>query len=157
MKRIRLGNNRGVVIVDNEDYEELSKYKWSLHGCYEHNKYAYRKINGKSVMMHRVIMNPPSNMVIDHINGNGLDNRKANLRICTATQNKANNFSHLKGKLSKYKGVSLDHGLWIASIVNGNKKIRLGWFRDEKDAAMAYNEAASKYRGEFARLNIIGE
>lgn len=106
--------------------------------------------------MHRFIMNAQKGQIIDHINGNGLDNRKENLRFCTHRQN-AYNLITGTNKTSKYKGVHLlkNNGLWCVQIKIPNKRIRLGNFEREDDAALAYNEAAIKYFGEFACLNKI--
>lgn len=147
-------------IVDAEDYEWLIKWKW----CYHHWGYAVRterqKINGKkkdkTIMMHRLIMDTPKGMDTDHIDTNKLHNWRSNLRVATRTQNKQNT-NKRKGATSRYKGVCLKTGQikWTAQIFIGNKKIHLGLFDSELDAAKAYNAAAPKYFGEFARLNAI--
>ncbi len=107
--------------------------------------------------MHREIIHPPGHLVVDHINHNGLDNRKANIRPATRSQN---NFNRLivkrEDSSSKYKGVSWRKRKmrWHARIhVNGEYKF-LGYFKDEIHAAKAYDEAAKKYHGEFAVLNF---
>jgi hypothetical protein len=104
--------------------------------------------------MHRVILNAPKGLMVDHINHDTLDNRKENLRIVTNQQNTFN--QKLKNHSSKYKGVTWNSNSekWCARIRH-NKPIYLGLFKDEKEAGMAYNEGAKKYFGEFALLNDI--
>jgi len=104
--------------------------------------------------MHRQIIHVPEGYVIDHINGNGLDNRKANLRPATVAQNAWN--SKKRNPRSGYKGVCFDKdkGLWRAAIVCNRKRIHLGYFKDKTTAAKAYDKAAKKYHGQFASLNF---
>ena len=112
--------------------------------------------------MHQMVC--PSDSILltpDHINGNGLDNQKNNLRLATASQQAANqkkrNFKN--SSLSKYKGVCYrkDTNFWIAGIKINDKRINLGQFETEKSAAIAYNKTAIKYFGEFAKLNNFSE
>ena len=107
--------------------------------------------------MHRQILHPPGHLVVDHINHNGLDNRKANLRHATRVQNNRNRLIiKRKGASSKYKGVSWRKRKkrWHARIhVNGRYKF-LGYFKEEINAAKAYDKAAKKYHKEFASLNF---
>jgi hypothetical protein len=100
-------------------------------------------------------MNPSANMVIDHINGDKLDNRRSNLRICTQAENVRNQKKTRYPRLSHYKGVSKDHGCWRARITKDRVWYCLGYFRTEEAAAQAYNQAAQELFGEYARLNII--
>ena len=104
--------------------------------------------------MHNVIMKPSEGFIVDHINGNGLDNRRSNLRIVTRQQNTFNSVH--KGGTSKYKGVALDKesGLWRAYIAKDGKRTWLGRFPDELSAAIAYDKAAKDMFGEYAKLNI---
>ena len=152
--------NIGFAIIDAEDYEKVICYKWTL--SIEGRNLAYAKSslkeNGKrkSLSMHRLIMNPPKGLQIDHINGNGLDNRKANMRIVTASQNSCNRRA-VKNKKGKciYKGVNSHMGKWRAYIRISGKLHHLGYFDSQKEAARAYNEAALNYFGEFACTNEI--
>ena len=139
-------------IVDAEDYEWLSKWKWS----YGYGGYAGRGIQYGVIYMHRLILGTPAGSHTDHINGNGLDNRKSNLRICTHHENMRNR-SKQKGS-SKYKGVYWERKRekWIAQIKINNKNIHLGSFKKEYDASVAYDLAAIKYHGIFAKVNCRG-
>jgi hypothetical protein len=159
MKRISLSQGKHA-LVDDEDYESVSKYKWCAHITRKKYSYATRnvKVNGKykTISMHRLIMLCPDNMQIDHINHNGLDNRKKNLRICKPRQNCMNRYKH-QSSHRKYKGVWLHPNIdkWKAGICVNGKLINLGLFKTEKEAAKAYNRAAKKYFGEFAHLNKV--
>ncbi|MBA7655390.1 hypothetical protein ES703_63294 [subsurface metagenome] len=106
--------------------------------------------------MHRQIMNPPREMLVDHINYNGLDNRKANLRLATLTQNNRHTRRTMNPGSSKYKGVCWYNRekRWAVRITANGKNIPLGYFKDEIEAAKAYDKAARKYHGDFAALNF---
>lgn len=157
MKEIRLSPNK-VALVDDEDYEYLNQFKWlpnftrGYYYAYRLNKTENKKIG---IMMHRFIMNCPPDKVIDHINGNGLDNRKENLRICTHSQNMCNRRKH-KSLSSIYLGVSWNNSnsKWLARIKN-IKQIYLGCYNTEEEAALVYNQKAIEIHGEYARLNQI--
>lgn len=141
-------------IVDDEDYDSLMQKKWYCSSI----GYASRTSSNprKEMPMHRAIMNCPEGMVVDHINGNKLDNRKINLRICTHKENIRNGkgMSH-----KKYKGAyfSKERSKFYSKIKVNYKSIHLGYFSTEEAAASAYNQAAIKYHGEFAKLNVISK
>ena len=136
------------IIVDKE-YEKLAK----LCG-FNALGYPQLSIKGITVPLHRHITNCPKGMHVDHINGNVLDNRLSNLRICTPSQNQAN--SKLpKNNTSGYKGVSKNGDGWKAKIRVDYAYYYLGTFLTKEEAARAYNAAAIKYFGEFARLNEV--
>ncbi|WP_218939868.1 AP2 domain-containing protein [Bacillus thuringiensis] len=145
-------------LVDIEDFEELSKYKWSVSKC----GYVIRGrlINGSSkcFRMHREIMNPSDDLVVDHINGDKLDNRRVNLRVCTVGEN-GRNRSKWSSSKSGFKGVSLSRrkGKWYTNINAHNKSRYIGTFDDVEEAARAYDYYALKYFGEFAKLNFPNE
>lgn len=141
-------------IVDAEDYEWLKKQKWSA-GKSRRTYYATTRSNGKNVKMHRQITAAPRHLVCDHINHNGLDNRKANLRLCTTWQNSLNQRPR-RGGTSRYKGVHYYKAgkLFRACITYNSKRIHLGQFKYEIDAAKAYDKKAKELFGKFAFLNF---
>ena len=141
-------------IVDKEDYEKLAAYKWHASES-RNNFYAQRSCKGKTIKMHREIINVPEGFVCDHINHNTLDNRKCNLRICTARQNALNQKPSDKGT-SIYKGVSWHkgHKKWQAKIDYHKHWIHIGYFDYELDAAVSYDDMAIELFGQFACLNF---
>ena len=151
--------SRGLeTIVDENMFEELSKHKWHIHDS-RGKLYAYGYIRHlrRHVKMHRMIINAPSDKDVDHINGDTLDNRKSNLRLCNQSQNQANRKMNKNNK-SGYRGVHWDEQgrRWKAQIKVNGKKIGLGLFYDKNEAALAYNIAAKESFGEFASLNAVG-
>lgn len=152
-----------VTTVDDEDYERLNSYKWCVHNASKENtQYAIRKSRksegGKrsNIRMHSFIMNCPLGMVVDHIDGNGLNNQRSNLRLATTAENSRNSRIS-KRNTSGYKGVyfhSRDKK-WIARIkVNVKYKV-ICYTKNVIEAAIAYNKAALEYYGQFASLNVI--
>jgi hypothetical protein len=151
MKTIQLTRGK-VAIVDDEDYESLSKHKW----CFNIG-YAARgvKKNGKQsrIWMHRVINKTPKGMVTDHIDGNGLNNQKSNLRSCTHYQNIHNTKMH-KDNASGMKGISWSRRdkRWQAQIMVKGQRISLGSHTTAQSAYAAYCDACTKLHGDFARV-----
>lgn len=140
-------------IIDEEFFERVNEFKWS----YNLRGYAQRMIgsSGKSMLLHRFIIDAPSDKEVDHINGNRLDNRKANLRLSTRIQNCWN--SKWKNKTG-FKGVSIaKHGYnkkYIAAITCRGKVYRLGYFSTAREAGKAYDKKAHELFGEFAKTNL---
>ena len=154
-RRIKLAKDK-FAIVDVEDYLKLSEYDWHLCENKSKNSYAFRQENGRFIKMHRVIMNAPAGVVVDHKYGDGLDNRKVNLRIATIAQNQYNRRKISRKTTSKYKGVHYrkKSKKYYAAIGHKGKKTHLGCFGNEIDAAKAYDEAAKMLFGDFASLNF---
>jgi len=147
MKTIQLTKG-AKAIVDDDDFERLNGFSWQFNG-----RYAARKENGKTILMHRCIMGFKNKYVTDHINGDKLDNRKDNLRVCTQSQNIANS---KKSKLntSGYKGVCYDKRLkrYRSYIRKDRIMYNLGLFATPELAHLAYAAKAIEFFGEFARL-----
>jgi len=160
MKKIPLNGKHGkgkFTLVDDEDYEELMKYKWYLSTLGYPVKHKMESGVYKITLLHRLIMNAKKGLVIDHINHNTLDNQKINLRECTHAQNMQNKIS-ITG-VSKFKGAYFNKDRkskkWWSYIRYNNKKIFLGTFKTELEAAKAYNAKALELFGQFAHLNKI--
>lgn len=155
--------SRGLfAIVDTDDYDRLSVFKWCALCSGSGPIYAARKITvapktRKAILMHREIITAAPHQKIDHINGNSLDNRKANLRIATDQQNQRGFSTPRKGKSSIYRGVHFRKRSrsWIAQISVDKRVIHIGCFATEVDAAAAYNTYAIKHFGDFAQLNAL--
>jgi len=149
MKEIQLTRGK-FTLVDDEDYEWLNQWKWH----YTHYGYAARRSERHViVLLHRLVLCAPKGSEVDHANGDRLDNRRVNLRFCTRSQNNAN--KRLTWGRSKYKGVWLQQpGRWVSEAKKDGVKHRMGTYDTEEDAARAYDEAAKKLFGEFARLNF---
>lgn len=138
-------------------YDKVKHWKWSAleQGRYVKSYAAVRvqKIDGKNtpILMHRFIMDCPKGKVVDHINGNQMDNRCKNLRICTQSQNNANQRGAKHNSVSGYKGVYWHKSAkkWCAEVVHEHKKYYLGLFVNKLDAAEAYNIKAKELNGEF--------
>lgn len=164
MKKIPLTGKVGAgkfALVDDEDYNKLIIYRWNLSraraGRIFTGTWVELESGQKSVRLlylHRLIMNAPLGMVVDHISGDIFDNRKANLRICTSGQNSLNRKIN-QNNTTGYKGVYPYRSGWRAKISHQNKRYHLGNFLSKEAAALAYNEAALRLHGEFSRLNEV--
>jgi hypothetical protein len=156
VRRIPLTRGK-FALVDTADYYQLSQYNWTTQSS-GNTFYACRKVAGKVIKMHRFIMSAPADLVVDHIDHNGLNNCRSNLRLCTPAQNARNTFPN-KGTSSRYKGVHKSKGAkkWCAAIKLNNKTDHLGTFENQIAAAMAYDEKAGEFFGEYAHLNFPQE
>lgn len=158
MRKIKLTQGK-FALIDEIDFELVSQFKWYYFKRKDRkNEYALTSIikDGKrtTIRLHCLIMNSPKNILIDHKNGNGLDNRRENLRLASNQQNQQNS-QISKANKTGFKGVSIHpSGKYQSSIRANNKDIYLGLFADPKEAAQVYDNAAKKYFGEFAKLNF---
>lgn len=159
MKMIPLTQDK-YTAVDDEDYEVLMKNRWCYHGGYAVRGQRQGKIV-RLIRMHNFLMNTPPKMVTDHINGDRLDNQRANLRICSHAENQRNrgmnlnNTSGYKGVIQASKHPRVKTKRWVAQIKVNYKTIRLGYFVTPEEAALAYNKAALEHFGEYAYQNTI--
>lgn len=158
MREIPLTHGK-TAIVDDVDFERLGIHHWScckagyaMRGFRDNGKMVYLK------MHHAILGKPPQGYVVDHINGDRLDNRRCNLRFVTHQQNAFNTRKHrVENGTSRFKGVSYmkDKHKWRSRIMIGGREKHIGLYGTEEEAALAYNEAAKSYFGEYAKLNEI--
>ena len=146
MAKIQLTNG-GIALIDDEDLERVTRHRW--YRWHHPGGPVYVRRTGDKLGLHNFVTGAKG---VDHINGNGLDNRRSNLRVCTQAENQQNRRQNLTRRSSRYKGVSWDkaRNRWTAQICAKS----LGRFTDEEDAARAYDDAARRRFGEFARLNF---
>ena len=156
MKKIPLTHGQ-YALVDDEDFESLSQFKW--YACWYKQTRQFRavrsrRVNGKGqiILMHRQISGFPD-CYVDHVNGNSLDNRRSNLRPCTAAQNQCNR-TRAANNLSGFKGVDRFQDKWRAKIALNAKTYHLGLYSSPIEAACAYDGAARVLHGRFARTNF---
>lgn len=155
MKQIKLTGKYGVgkyALVDNEDFDFLDQYWWCLNKKEDGRFYVVSKINGKMIKMHRLILNAKKNQILDHKNGDGLDNRRENLRFCTQSENCLNK-KRSKNKIVPFKGVHPSGSSinpWLATIIYKGKRNYLGCFPTPELAHNAYKNKAKELAGEFA-------
>jgi hypothetical protein len=165
-RRVEIELTQGKVAVIDEDYPLVAGYKWRSH-CHSRTRnanelwYAVTSVRDSNTCRHRVfpmhhlILTKKTGLVIDHIDGNGLNNSRSNLRYATPAQSKANTRPWKNGS-SRFKGVTwkASHAKWQVEItVNGRKRF-LGLFSSEEEAAVAYDRAAKAAWGDFARPNF---
>lgn len=160
MAELSIGKGK-VTLVDDEDFYWLNQWRWQ-HIDIKGKSYVFRSRRNNHLglsnraYLHRIVMRvEDSNIIVDHKFGNTLDNRKANLRMCTKEQNNRNTTSH-KGSSSKYLGVSWDinRKKWQAAYMFKGKKVLTKRFNTEIEAAKAYDIAALQYAEDFANLNF---
>jgi hypothetical protein len=159
MKKIDISTKKypnTFTLVDDEDYISLSKFRWFAYKP-SNGVYAARITDDKKgiIALHQQLANTPKGSETDHINHNRLDNRRGNLRVCSASQNQWN-ASPRSGGTSKYKGVSWNKRAkkWVTQICFNRRQIWIGSFDVESDAAKAYDKSARKYHKEFASTNF---
>ena len=152
-----------VAIVSPEDYERLAKYKWhsarhgrSVYAQHGTGSAKRGRRRGHLVMMHREVMGVEDDRLVDHRNHNGLDNRRSNLRIATWEENCWNKRKPIGESSSRFKGAMWDkrRSQWQVQIGHNGKKIFIGYFDDEEEAARAYDAKAKELFGEYAALNF---
>lgn len=151
MKIIKLTQGYNT-IVDDADFQYLSKWKWFYNkGYVRRSDYSTGKLI--KIYMHREIMKPPKGMVIDHIDSDKLNNQRSNLRICTHQQNQCNRKKYKNNK-SGYKGVSFNKRdcKWVAGIGVGGMKKHLGSFTTAEEASKAYEQASIKLHGVYGKV-----
>lgn len=145
-----------VALVDDDDYERVSQFKWYAHRGWN-TYYAARRLSKeegeKCVLLHRIIMNVDDDRQVDHRDGNGLDCRRHNLRVCFRRQN-ARNRDKQYNNTSGFKGVFRNHRRWMAKIGHHGSQVYVGTFDTPEEAARAYDARARQLHGEFALLNF---
>ncbi len=140
--------NRGyVTLVSPTDAHLIEGDKWHAKVRRDAPIYCLRKRNDRHISLHREILTPEDGLCVDHVNGNGLDNRRPNIRPCTQLENSRNKKKRAR---NGYKGITLNRGKWQARVSDKN----VGRFDSPEEAARAYDEAARRLHGQFARLNF---
>lgn len=147
---VELKTTKGVIFkIDKDDFEKVSKYTW----CLSKTGYLVANLKGKVTKLHRYILSAPSSLLVDHINGNPLDNKKSNLRLCDGNHN-TKNCKLGKNNLTGYSGISLlPNGKYRVRIMVDRKEISLGWHDTFESALKERLEAEQKYFAEFAPSN----
>lgn len=159
MKKLLIDSKHGrfEVLVDDSDYERVKNINWFIHrGPKRRTQYAIRWVKNRenrspiNQPMHRFLLDPPKGMVVDHIDRNGLNNQRSNLRVCTNEKNILNRNVSIKNK-SGYTGVHFckRQKKWVAAITLNSKKKFLGYFKTIKEAHEAWQKKAKELRGEF--------
>ena len=155
MRTIKLTKGQ-VALVDDGSFNLLSQYRWHAGKNPNGKFYARRKSNGENEHMHRMILNAPNGLDVDHVNGDSLDNRRANLRLCTRSENNMNRGVQCNNS-SGYKGVTWNKrkNKFCAQIRKEKRHYHCGYFDKPKDAAISYDMVALMLYGDFAITNIL--
>lgn len=146
-------SNGTVALVDEADYATASAHRWHPRRCGE-RVYVETKIKRFSIGLHRLLLRPSTGQVVDHIDGNALNNVRSNLRVCSRAENNRNTRKCRRPTQSAFKGVARQGRAWRAYIHKGGRYCHLGTFQRPEDAAAAYDLAAAAAYGEFAGLNF---
>jgi hypothetical protein len=157
MKEIELLGKYGlgkVALVDDEDFDKVNMYRWRVVKSGE-NLYAYTLSYGNQIAMHRLIMEPSEGMIVDHINRNGLDNTRNNLRICAHSENMRNRRKR-KNSESQFIGVSRNRKGWGAEFKYKKKRYWVGTFDTQEEAARARDAKVLEFKDEFMSINFSG-
>ena len=160
------------VLYDAEDHDKVSAHRWCVRkvstgafyvtthvphpdGGWYCSPNGHKQRRQAGLQIHRLIMDAPKGMCVDHINGNPLDNRKSNLRICTNAENQRNRGANKNNK-SGYKGVywTKPNKRWLSQIRHNGKQVYIGHYKNKEEAARAYDKKAKELHGEFAYLNF---
>jgi len=143
------------VTVDDDTFEQIKHFKWRVQ-TRRRNAYVTRHAEKKTIRLHRYVTGASAGQQVDHIDGNGLNNCRSNLRLCDASNNLKNQRTRVTPKSSQFKGVSLNKksGKYLAYISRQGRMVYLGVFATELEAAHAYDAAALAEYGEFARPNF---
>jgi hypothetical protein len=153
---VTIGKDIPLAIIDDEDYDFISSFRWSINKTPAGNCYYQTRKNNKTICMHRLVIKAQEGEEVDHINRLPHDNRKSNLRICNDSGTSKNKSSKT-GSSSKYLGVcwsSRDKN-WRVTIKDNYKVVFESHYSTEEQAALAYNDVAIEFHGEFANLNIV--
>ena len=155
MKTLKISNSKKRILIDDKNFDLLSKFTWVVCGKGGSVKANVLGKNNVSIAW-LVLGQPPKGKEVDHINRNPLDNREINLRFCSKSQNQMNKGLQ-KNNTSGYKGVhkSKNRKRWKAELKHNGKRLYLGTYNTKEEAAKVYNETAKKYYGEFAWLNPV--
>lgn len=157
MKEIPLTKGH-VALVDDRDFELVSRYKWYAFEAYKGKVYASSREGWAALLMHRVILNAPKGVPVDHKDGNGLNNQRSNIRLVTWSENQFNRGRpRWKEGSSEFKGVHWYEltKQWEAKICANGRRVHIGYFDNARDAAIAYNAAAKCLHGRFAFQNAL--
>lgn len=147
-------SNGSFTLIDIDNFDVVCTHRWHLNKKDRSTSYAASVIDGEKIKLHQLLLGKIDGFIVDHINGDGLDNRRSNLRLVTQSQNHMNQKKRKDGT-SPFKGVGWDKikGKWRAFIRKDGFQITIGHFNSEEEAALAYDQKAKKLFGEFARTN----